>query len=59
MCVCSCTPAANDVEPAPKLADAVTDYVQFLRTHRKTGPNTESKLSTHVIPELEPSALRS
>jgi integrase len=34
------------------VADAVADYVQYLRTHRKTAPNTESKLMTYVVPAL-------
>jgi integrase len=32
------------------VADAVADYVEYVRTHRKSAPDTESKLKTYVVP---------
>src|SRR5690242_13384547 len=34
------------------VADAVTDYVSYLRAHRKSADDTESKLKTYVSPQL-------
>jgi integrase len=34
------------------VADAVADYVDYLRAHRKSAPDTESKLKTYVVPQL-------
>ena len=34
------------------VADAVTDYVDYLRAHRKSALDTESKLTTYVVHPL-------
>ena len=34
------------------VADAITDYVDYMRTHRKTAADTESKLKAYVLPLL-------
>jgi integrase len=34
------------------VADAVTDYVAFLREHRKSADDTEAKLKTYALPRL-------
>jgi integrase len=34
------------------VAEAVTDYVEYLRTHRKSAKDTASKLKTYVSPDL-------
>jgi integrase len=32
------------------VADAVADYLEYQRTHRKSAPDTKSKLTTYVVP---------